>query len=326
MLPIRAFGQYGVQIVNTRKFLTKLVGTTPLFNRQHLTSYFRGLILTRAKDCIARTIVREKVSVLEIAAHLNTISKTLEQEMAEGLEEFGLKIVSFFVNSITTPEDDPAVMTLKAALAKRAEMDILGYTYQQERSFDTMERAAGNEGSLVSPLMGAGIGLGMGAAIGGPLGGAFSQIMPNIQPGAAQVTGAQQGIICPKCHHANAAGMRFCAGCGGQLSSTNNTVRQPDITCDKCRSIIPRGAKFCPSCADPVNSCPECGEDNSIGAKQCRRCDKAMPINCSNCKAVISTAIKFCPDCGNPTAKTCVKCGSTLPDGAKFCANCGTAP
>jgi len=171
MLPIRAFGQYGVQIVNTRKFLTKLVGTTPLFNRQHLTSYFRGLILTRAKDCIARTIVREKVSVLEIAAHLNTISKTLEQEMAEGLEEFGLRIVSFFVNSITTPEDDTAVMTLKAALAKRAEMDILGYTYQQERSFDTMERAAGNEGSLVSPLMGAGIGLGMGAAIGGPLGG-----------------------------------------------------------------------------------------------------------------------------------------------------------
>jgi len=30
----------------------------------------------------------------------------------------------------------------KSALAKKAEMNILGYNYQQERSFDTLEGAA----------------------------------------------------------------------------------------------------------------------------------------------------------------------------------------
>lgn len=181
MLPVRAFGQYGVNVEHTRKFLTKLVGTTSSFSREHLVSHFRGLILTRAKDCIARTIVRERISVLEIAAHLNVISSSLEREMAEGLEDFGLRVVNFFVNSITTPEDDPAVIRLKAALAKRAEMDILGFTYQQERSFDTMERAAGNEGGNIAPLMGAGIGLGMGAAMGVPMGSAMADIAGQVR-------------------------------------------------------------------------------------------------------------------------------------------------
>ena len=42
---------------------------------------------------------------------------------------------------ISTPEDDPSVEKLKEALSKRAEMEIIGYNYQQERSFDTLENA-----------------------------------------------------------------------------------------------------------------------------------------------------------------------------------------
>jgi membrane protease subunit (stomatin/prohibitin family) len=255
MLPVRAFGQYGVQVDNTRKFLTKLVGTTSSFRRDHLVSYFRGLILTRAKDCIARTIVREKISVLEIAAHLNTISSTLQQEMAEGLEEFGLRIVNFFVNSITTPEDDPAVMRLKAALAKRAEMDILGFTYQQERSFDTMERAAGNEGAGMAPLMGAGIGIGMGAAMGVPMGAAMADVAsqvrvapppPAVQAAAPPVSPVTPspavapvaGAACPRCATASPPAARFCHGCGHALARA----------CVSCSAALQDGARFCSSC------------------------------------------------------------------------------
>lgn len=287
MLPVRAFGQYGVQIENTRKFLIKLVGTMPQFSRAHLVSYFRGLILTRVKDCIARTIVRDRISVLEIAGHLNTISNTLEQEMAEGLEPFGLRIVNFFVNSITTPEDDPAVARLKAALAKRAEMDILGFTYQQERSFDTMERAAGNEGGSIAPLMGAGIGLGMGTAIGLPMGGAMAGMAAQLQPGAGP-GGAPGGAPggspgggpgggpggaphkpCPKCQHPNARGARFCGGCGSELAAAE------------------------------ANDCPKCGISTQPGAR-------------------------FCHGCGHGLGHDCAKCGTAVAPGARFCANCGT--
>lgn len=273
MLPVRAFGQYGVQVENTRKFLTKLVGTMRSFSREHLVSHFRGLILTRVKDCIARTIVRDRISVLEIAAHLNAISATLEQEMAQGLEEFGLRIVNFFVNSITVPEDDPAVVRLKAALAKRAEMDILGFTYQQERSFDTMERAAGNEGGSMAPLMGAGIGLGMGAALGVPVGSAMGDIASQVR--VAQPSVPAPSLACPKCHHPNAVGSRFCAECGTDMKPPAATVGP---ACGKCGTPSLIGSKFCHGCGNALSrSCVKCSTTLLDGARFCSNCGTAQP-------------------------------------------------
>jgi membrane protease subunit (stomatin/prohibitin family) len=86
------------------------------------------------------------------------------------MQEYGIKLLNFNVNDINVPEDDPAVKKLKDALAKKAEMDILGYNYIQERSFDTLEGAATNPGSAQSGIMGAGIGLGMGLGVGGAMG------------------------------------------------------------------------------------------------------------------------------------------------------------
>ena len=42
------------------------------------------------------------------------------------MEEYGLELTSFYVNEISTPEDDPSVGKLKEALSKRAEMEIIG--------------------------------------------------------------------------------------------------------------------------------------------------------------------------------------------------------
>ncbi|MCD6405199.1 MAG: SPFH domain-containing protein [Planctomycetes bacterium] len=137
-------------MTQSKKFLIKLVGTLTVFDRERLVSYFRGLVLTRAKDIIAKYIVRDEVSILEIAAHLNDISEALKKDMVPELDEFGLELIKFFVNSINTPETDPAVARLKQALARKAEMEIVGYTYQEQRSFDTMETAAGNRGFVTT--------------------------------------------------------------------------------------------------------------------------------------------------------------------------------
>ncbi len=266
MLPVRALGQYGVQIENSKKFLIKLVGVMPSFDREKLVSYFRGLILTRAKDCIAAAIVKDRISILEISAHLNSISESLRAELAKELPEYGLRLASFFVNSITTPDDDPAVNRLKMALAKRAEMEIVGYTYQQERSFDTMERAAGNEGGAGN-IMGAGIGLGMGVGMGVPMGNTMSQIAGNLQaPNAHGQTSASKP--CGKCGTQNHADARFCSGCGNAISAP-----QAGQNCPKCGTATPAGALFCSGCgAKLISSCIKCGQQLSPGAKFCGNC------------------------------------------------------
>ena len=85
------------------------------------------------------------------------------------MEAYGVHLEQFNVQSINVPEDDPAVKTLKTALAKRAEMGIVGFNYQQEQSFNVLKTAAGNEGNA-GGVMSAGLGLGMGVGLGGPMG------------------------------------------------------------------------------------------------------------------------------------------------------------
>lgn len=181
MVPIRAFGQYGIRIEQSKKFLIKLVGTLRGFDAETLSDYFRGVFITRIKTEIANAIIKKGTSVLEIATHLEVLSNALKISLSPDVEEYGASLTQFNIHSINVPENDPAVISLKKALAKKAEMGILGFNYQQERSFDVMQTAAGNEGTA-SGVMGAGIGLGMGAVMGTQIGGMFGQMVPQLQP------------------------------------------------------------------------------------------------------------------------------------------------
>jgi len=161
------------------------------------------------------------------------------------------------VNSIDAPEDDPAVARLKGALAKKAEMDILGYNYQQERTFDALQEAAGNTGTG-GQVMGAGIGLGMGLGMGPAMGGTMSQAMGNIQPA---------GAPCPKCRTANPAGAKFCTGCGAGLMASVG------VDCPACKAESPLGAAFCVSCGTNLKlKCTKCATDLPAGSKFCLSC------------------------------------------------------
>ncbi len=233
MVRVRAAGQFGVQVEHAKKFLGKLVGTQTGFDRPQLASYFKGVMLTRAKDHIAKKLSTDGVSALEISAHLDDISQFLQSEMGKEFAEFGVRLVRFFVNSITIDEDDESIKELKMALAHRAKLDVLGTTYQQERSFDTVEGAAKNPGA--GSVMGAGIGLGMGVPIGGAIGAAMNALVPNVQ------TSTTAAGACGKCGSKLASGAKFCPSCGGALPQT----------CPKCGAAMPASANFCQGCGAP---------------------------------------------------------------------------
>jgi membrane protease subunit (stomatin/prohibitin family) len=179
MIPVRAFGQYGVRVVDSKKFLLKLVGTLKGFDVDSLSEYFRGVFTTKIKTEIANSIIKVGTSVLEISTHLEKLSEMLRDSLSQEMADYGIGLVQFNINSINVPEDDPAVVSLKSALAKKAEMGIVGFTYQQERSFDVLQTAAGNEGTAGN-VMGAGLGVGMGVGMGAPIGQTMGQMVtPN---------------------------------------------------------------------------------------------------------------------------------------------------
>lgn len=307
-IPIRAFGQFGIQISDSKRFLVKLVGTMKFFNRNTLTEYFKGLYITRVKDNISSSLVNSKISVLEINAHLNEISDSLNNHLKGVLADYGIELVSFYVNDINVPENDPAVRQLKSALAKKAEMDIIGYDYQQERTFDTLETAADNKGTA-GAVMGSGIGLGMGFGVGGAIGNKAKQMQSSFE---------EKTVKCANCGKDIPEKVKFCPECGADVSAVDAM-----ITCSACGSKYKAGTKFCPECGDKYNPCPSCKADVPTDASQCPKCGAKMPMPCPKCGALISGDSKFCSECGATLGQKCTGCGAELSANAKFCPECG---
>ena len=95
---------------------------------------------------------------------MNDLSNFLKADLHPFLEDYGISLISFYINDISVPENDEGVKQLKSALSKRAEMNLLGYDYHQERSFDTFGGAK-KTGSDASSIMGAGLGMAMGVGL-----------------------------------------------------------------------------------------------------------------------------------------------------------------
>ncbi len=275
MIAVRAFGQFGVRIEEPRKFLLKLVGTLPQFDQGTLVSYFRGLLMSNINELISTYLVHKKISILEINAYVAEISKHIQGRLASTFLESGMELNNFYIDSISIPDDDPATVRLKEALAKKAEMDIIGFTYQQERSFNTMEEAAGNPGSIGAGMMNTGLGLGMGLGFAGPASEMMNRMTRGIIMDGGTSAAGSRVKACEGCGIGNSAAARFCSGCG-------RSFQQPQAESTSADSA----------------SCRSCGEQVVPGAKFCPHCGTSVIIPCAGCGHVLQPGQKFCPECG----------------------------
>jgi membrane protease subunit (stomatin/prohibitin family) len=168
------------------------------------------MILTIAKTTIARKVADggDKNTVLNISTELLTISNLIEIELRRVLDDFGVKLVNFYVNHIDVDQDDASVLKLQNALARKAEMNIVGFNYQQERSFNAMEGATGftgaqgnaenkfqnnpADGGVQGAIIGAGIGFGLGMPLGHAMGNQMGQMTQQMDPPINQPKSANE--------------------------------------------------------------------------------------------------------------------------------------
>lgn len=232
--PVRINGLLGVRIVDTKNFLTKIVGTLPSYDDSTIAHFFRGIYITQIKDAVAQYVTQKQKSLLELNSCIEEISLYLKENLEPFVAEYGLELVHFSVIELHLPEDDYAVEQLRAVLSKHAEMDVLGYTYQEARSFDVLEAAAKNRGSASSTFMGAGIGIGLGQTIGDTI----HRMADNV----ASSTNMTKQIQCVNCGAVLDKTSKFCNQCGTLVKSV----------CPKCSVQLPANSKFCPSCGEKI--------------------------------------------------------------------------
>jgi membrane protease subunit (stomatin/prohibitin family) len=310
-IPITCRGSYSVKVIDSRKFLTEIVGVSKLYNQDNLKKMFRGLITESTKSAIWKLSKDLDLGPLELEYMVSELSKTIHPMVQNAMAEYGLEINFFSVEGITVIDEDERVkkivedyhrimsedMEEKLRLKRRAEQLNV---YKTERTFDTTEAAAtnigggeGGDGSGGSGILGTVVGLGMAMPLANQVGGMVQNQMN---------TGdlANNTKPCQKCNTPLKVNDLFCGSCGTSQTIAQSSpiiVKANMVTCDKCTADFSTKYKFCPSCGDTYNPCPNCKADLKANDKKCNTCNFELPIFC---------------DCGNE-----------CPPNTKFCSNCG---
>ena len=234
VVPLRAFGQYGVRVVDSARFLAHLAGSGGAYTTQDLTDYFRGAMGSHVVEELSRCLLEEGICFLEANAHLTEIAGRVSRALEPFFTEYGIQLVNFSITSINAPEDYPSVRKLREALDRRQEMDLLQFSYQQDRSFDVLEKAAQDLGPG-----GDAAGLGVGAALGSVLSGMVKEaVRPAEQGGSAG--------FCAACGAALSPGDLFCSRCGRRAAAESPR-------CPGCGAPVQPGSRFCGKCGQALN-------------------------------------------------------------------------
>lgn len=170
---VRAYGQWGVRIINPRSFLVQIVGSQSLADDTKIHSYLIGEIIQTLSDRIAENF-QNGISILEINADLNELSADTYNDLQELLTKYGMELVNFNIENINIPKDelqkiqDVMQKTFEAKEFSKAELNS---NYATMKSFEIMGDAANNESDGgVGAMMQAGIGLGAGLPLGQQMG------------------------------------------------------------------------------------------------------------------------------------------------------------
>lgn len=259
-LRIRAYGQFGMKVDDYRVVLTELIGTLKpqdIVNYDKILEYFKGILVMKANSLIAQSIIKNKVSALEISASIDEISKGCQKEILEEFSRFGFKVINFYIQSINFPDED--FNDINLILKDKATFDIIGdKKYVTKRSFDTLDTAAANE-SVSGAFAGAGLGVGLGAG----LNNVISKLNANIDTSDSKK--------CGNCGYNCVEEMLFCSNCGKELSSER-------VQCIECKNYVPSNSKFCSYCGKKLSKivCKGCKTENEPATKYCKECGKKL--------------------------------------------------
>ena len=178
--------------------LGELFGTLHTFDTESIIEQFKSVVLQQLNASFGQFVKQERISVVDLPAYSPQMAQYLQNCLKSEFARYGISLENFNLASINYDEGHPNVQKVLEAQANAAaeifeaqgraqRRNIEQYTFQEERQFDVMETAAGNEGGS-GQMMGAGMGLGMGVGIGGAFGtqmGNIAGVMTSQQPSSA---------------------------------------------------------------------------------------------------------------------------------------------
>ncbi|MNK61601.1 SPFH domain / Band 7 family protein [compost metagenome] len=177
---LRAHGTFSYKIKNPKVFYKRVSGTRERYTAEELEGQLRAAILTT----MASFFGTAEVGFVDMAANQTKFSETLKEALVEPFSDLGLQLQSFYVQSISLPEE------IQSHLDKSASMRMVGdlKQYTQFQAADSLSAAAEN------PSGGAGVGAGMAAGM------AMGQAMKDALSAGANETAEDPLVTLEKLH------------------------------------------------------------------------------------------------------------------------------
>lgn len=148
-LEIGASGTFNIKVVDGRRLLLKVVGTEKGFLQNQIfdtsscsVGNFKGMIVSKVKTYLAKTIRENNINILEIDEHIEELSEILRVNINKILVNYGMTLPEFFISTIQTPDTDPNFIKLREQYAER-------YLKVQEQRIKKVEAEAAQEVAVV---------------------------------------------------------------------------------------------------------------------------------------------------------------------------------
>ena len=350
-LELGASGEMNLQVSDSRKLLTKLVGTMNGIAwgdrgggfTKSLQSSFRPLINTAVKTHLSSSIKKQNIDILEIDENLEVLSHVLQENIRPGFEEYGLTIPQFYITNVILPDTETNknlkplrelhTIAMQTRMAE-AEAQVRTAQAEAEAAIVAAKRKAEMERQTTETEVAR-------QAAERELIKAQAEAQKTKMAGfaEAEVMRAQgynqKDVIQAEVQKAYAEGLGNMGSNGGggvasEFVGLGAGLAAMGAMSGQMGEMFKgmTGATTAPAAAAAA-TCAKCGAALPEGAKFCLECgEKVAPavpagsVVCPSCGTTVPQG-KFCPECGHKFVTSCPKCGNQVPAGAKFCLECG---
>lgn len=238
LIRLRGHGAYTFQIVDPVLFLNTIVGRQAIYTTTEIQNYLRDVIVARMNDMLGENLS----TILDLPAIYTEMADQFKEIIRGEFEKYGLKLVDFFISSITPPEE------VSKMIDQRSGMEAVG-NLDNYLKFQLAQGLGGSGGAAS-----AGAGMGMAAGVGMMMPGMMASSLVPTQTSREPAVPAVGTIFCTSCKTPLPIEAKFCFHCGHKQAAMDS--------CPHCQAEIIAGSRFCGECGEPVSG-PSDNQSNS---------------------------------------------------------------